>query len=96
VLGAYLLLYPTARIVVLLPILFFPFFFELPAVLYLGFWFLLQLFSGTLALATPEQVGGIAFWAHVGGFVSGLFLCRLFVRRRRRQLQPDKYDVNWA
>src|SRR6202045_38808 len=55
VLGAYLLFFPTARLVVMLPILFFPFFFELPAVLYLGFWFFSQLFSGTAALAGPPQ-----------------------------------------
>lgn len=96
VLGGYLLLYPTARIVVLLPIFFFPFFFELPAVLYLGIWFVTQLFSGTLALAAPQQVGGIAFWAHVGGFVSGIVLCRAFVRRVRRRLQPDEYGLEWA
>ena len=51
VLGAYLLLFPTARLVVMFPIFFFPFFFEVPAVLYLGIWFFSQLFSGTLALA---------------------------------------------
>src|SRR5437016_4691093 len=79
VLGAYLLLFPTARLVVMMPILFLPFFFEVPAVLYLGVWFVSQLFSGTLALASPEQVGGIAWWAHVGGFLAGLLLCRWFV-----------------
>src|SRR5882762_9894340 len=91
VLGAYLLLYPTAWIVVLLPIFFFPFFFEVPAVLYLGIWFISQLFNGTLSLASPGQLGGIAFWAHIGGFVAGLVLCRLFVRRDRREIQPDEY-----
>jgi len=95
VLGAYLLFYPTARIVVLLPILFFPFFFELPAVLYLGFWFWTQLFSGTLALVRPDQAGGIAFWAHVGGFVAGMLLCHPFARRRRR-LQRDEYGLEYA
>src|SRR6202030_358116 len=54
VLGAYLLFFPTARLVVMLPILFFPFFFEVPAVLYLGFWFFSQLFSCTTALAGPQ------------------------------------------
>jgi membrane associated rhomboid family serine protease len=96
VLGAYLLLYPTARLVVMIPILFFPFFFELPAVFYLGFWFFSQLFNGTLALAGPENVGGIAWWAHVGGFVSGLALCRIFVRRPVRRMQPDEYGLEWA
>ncbi|HZR17406.1 MAG TPA: rhomboid family intramembrane serine protease [Verrucomicrobiae bacterium] len=96
VLGAYFLLYPTARMVVLLPIFFFPFFFEVPAVLYLGVWFLTQLFSGTLALASPEEAGGIAFWAHIGGFLSGMLLCALFVQRGRRRLQPDEYGLEWA
>lgn len=95
VLGAYLLLFPTARLVVLIPILFFPFFFEIPAVFYLGVWFYSQLFSGTLALTGPDQVGGIAWWAHIGGFVAGMVLCRLFVRRRRR-LQPDEYGLEWS
>src|SRR6266516_5452467 len=57
VLGAYLLFFPTARLVVLFPVLFLPFFFEVPAVVYLGVWFVSQLFSGTLALASPGQVG---------------------------------------
>ena len=96
VLGAYLLLFPTARLIVMLPIFFFPFFFEMPAVLYLGFWFFTQLFSGTLALAGPQQVGGIAWWAHVGGFVSGMLLCWFFVRPSQRSLQPDEYGMEWA
>jgi membrane associated rhomboid family serine protease len=95
VLGAYLMFFPTARLVVLLPIFFFPFFFEVPAVLYLFLWFFINLFSGTAALAGPQEVGGIAWWAHVGGFVSGMLLCRLFARRRR-QLQPDEYGLEWA
>jgi membrane associated rhomboid family serine protease len=95
VLGAYLLLFPTARLIVMFPIFFFPFFFEVPAVLYLVLWFLIQLFSGAAALAGPQQVGGIAFWAHIGGFVSGMLLCQLFLRRGR-QLQPDEYGLEWA
>src|SRR3979490_66369 len=84
VLGAYLLFFPTARLIVLFPIFFFPFFFEVPAVLYLVLWFFINLFSGTLALVGPGQVGGIAWWAHIGGFVSGMLLCWFFVRRPRR------------
>jgi membrane associated rhomboid family serine protease len=95
VLGAYLMFFPTARLVVLFPIFFFPFFFEVPAVLYLMLWFFIQLVSGVAVLAGPEQVGGIAWWAHVGGFVSGMLLCRLFVRRSR-QFQPDEYGLEWA
>ena len=94
VLGAYLMFFPTARLIVLSPIFFFPFFFEVPAVLYLVLWFLIQLCSGTASLAGPQEVGGIAWWAHVGGFVTGMLLCRLFVRRRR-QFQPDEYGLDW-
>ena len=96
VLGAYLVLYPKARTVVLLPIFLFPFFFEVPAVLYLGIWFMTQLFSGTMALALPQQAGGIAFWAHIGGFAAGMLLCLLFVRRGRRRAQPDENSLQWA
>jgi membrane associated rhomboid family serine protease len=96
VLGAYFLLYPMARVLVLLPILFLPFFFEVPAVVFLGVWFFIQLFSGTLALAGPEQVGGIAWWAHIGGFVAGMLMRGLFVRRRIRPLQPDEHGLEWA
>jgi membrane associated rhomboid family serine protease len=95
VLGAYVLLFPTARLIVVFPIFFFPVFFEVPAIFYLGLWFFSQLFSGTLALAGPQQVGGIAFWAHIGGFAGGMLLYGLFVRRRR-QLQPDEYGLEWA
>jgi membrane associated rhomboid family serine protease len=95
VMGAYLILFPTARVIVLVPIFFFPLFFELPAVLYLAFWFFIQLFSGALALAKPSQVGGIAFWAHVGGFVAGVVLHRLFLMRqsRRHRFEPDERVV---
>ncbi len=83
VLGGYLVLFPYARVLTLVP--FFIFFFpvvEVPAVLYLGFWFLMQLLSGTLALALAGQAGGVAWWAHVGGFVVGMALVSLLRRRR--------------
>lgn len=83
VLGAYFFLYPRAKVIAMFPILFFPFFFELPAVVYLGLWALLQLVSGTMSLARPEDVGGVAWWAHAGGFAAGLLLHRLFLVRRR-------------
>ncbi|AEH45424.1 Rhomboid family protein [Thermodesulfatator indicus DSM 15286] len=78
VLGAYYGLFPLARVIVMIPIFFFPFFFEMPAVLYIGWWYLLQLFSGTLSILHGKIVGGVAWWAHVGGFVVGLLLHRLF------------------
>jgi membrane associated rhomboid family serine protease len=74
VMGAYLLLYPRARVLTLIPIFFFFQFVELPAFIFLGFWFFIQLFSAGLA---PSNVGGVAFWAHIGGFVSGLILVKL-------------------
>ena len=75
VMGAYLLLYPRARILTLIPIFFFFQFFELPAFIFLGYWLFLQLFSASL---TPSNVGGIAFWAHIGGFISGLIFIKIF------------------
>jgi membrane associated rhomboid family serine protease len=98
VMGAYLFMFPRARVIVLLPILFFPFFFELPAVTYLGFWALTQVFSGTLSLASPADVGGIAWWAHVGGFGAGILLQFLFRRRAYRHPSRDEYGIEnaWA
>jgi membrane associated rhomboid family serine protease len=75
VMGAYFFLYPHAKVVTFLPILIIPFVFELPAVFYLGAWFLTQVFSGMLA---PAGGGGVAWWAHIGGFVAGMLLLRFF------------------
>ena len=98
VMGAYFYLFPRARILVLFPVLFIPFFFELPAVIYLGFWALSQLFSGTLSLASAQDVGGVAWWAHVGGFVTGILLQFFFIRRGRAYRQPsrDQYAIEGA
>jgi membrane associated rhomboid family serine protease len=97
VLGAYFVLFPHSRIIVLLPVFFFPFFFELPAVIYLLFWFLSQMIGGTIAGLTSSDVGGIAWWAHVGGFAAGAILHRLFLSPVRR-LEPDEYGLEraWA
>jgi membrane associated rhomboid family serine protease len=82
VLGAYLVMFPHARVYTLVPILFLlaPIW-EVPAVVYLGFWFLAQLLSGTFAFALASDAGGVAWWAHVGGFVVGLALAPLLRRR---------------
>ena len=76
VLGSYFLLFPKSKVVTLVPIFFFFTFIEIPAVLFLGIWFLMQFFYGTLALGgqTSADIGGVAWWAHVGGFASGLIL----------------------
>lgn len=77
IMGAYFILYPQARILTLVPIFIFPWFVDIPAFVYLGFWLLIQIIGGTSALT-----GGavqIAFWAHIGGFVAGILLHRLFM-----------------
>lgn len=71
--GAYFLFFPTARVVTLIPIFFFLQIVEVPAVFFLLIWFLWQLLSGVAALGGGEA-GGVAFWAHVGGFVAGMVL----------------------
>jgi membrane associated rhomboid family serine protease len=99
VLGAYFVLFPRARIIALFPIFFFPFFFEVPAVVYLLFWFLSQLVGGALAGIGPDNVGGVAWWAHVGGFASGVLLHRLFLPSREsapRRFERDEYGIEGA
>ena len=99
VLGAYFVLFPFSRIIVLFPVLFFPLFFEVPAVTYILFWFLSQLLGGTLSGFAPGGVGGIAWWAHVGGFAAGMGLSRIFLisrRNRPRRFQPDEYGIEGA
>ncbi|HXG58601.1 MAG TPA: rhomboid family intramembrane serine protease [Thermoanaerobaculia bacterium] len=95
VLGAYLILFPRAQVVTLIPIFMFITIRELPAVFLLGIWFVLQLFSGVGSLATmDDNMGGVAYFAHIGGFVLGMLLIFVFggTRRRRRPLVADRYD----
>jgi rhomboid family protein len=81
VMGAYFRFYPSARVETIIPPFFFGPFFNLPAVLFLGFWFLLQFYNGALSLGARGQTfGGVAWWAHVGGFVFGLVIA-LFAGR---------------
>ena len=87
VLGAYVLLFPRARVFVLVPLFFFFFTMRVPAVLMLGFWFVLQLIGGTAGLGVPMQSGGVAYWAHVGGFLAGMLLLPLFLRDRSKPLR---------
>ena len=84
VLGAYLVSFPFARVVTLVPIFFFLTVVEIPAVIILLFWFVLQFFSGTLSIAATAQTegGGVAWWAHVGGFVLGMILINGFSKRK--------------
>lgn len=80
VLGAYLILYPSAKLKVLVPIFIFLQIFEIPAVIFLGLWFFLQLNSSALA----ESGANIAWWAHIGGFLAGMLLIKLFPCRCKR------------
>jgi membrane associated rhomboid family serine protease len=79
VMAAYMFLYPFGKIVFLVPILFFPLFFRLSAFIYIGLWFLIQLYSGTSQLVYANSASDIAFWAHIGGFGVGVLFHRLFV-----------------
>ena len=75
VMGAYLILYPGSRILTLIPIFFIPYFIEVPAYVFLGIWFLIQFLS---AAGTDAQTSGIAWWAHIGGFLFGMVFLKLF------------------
>jgi membrane associated rhomboid family serine protease len=91
VMGAYFVLYPHSRIVTLVPLFVFFHVMEVPAIVFLGLWFVLQFVSGvgSIAAATGgEPAGGIAFWAHVAGFVAGV--SGVLVLRR-----PERQRVEW-
>jgi membrane associated rhomboid family serine protease len=88
VLGAYILLYPAARVVTLLPLFIFFTVIRVPVFIFLGFWFVSQLFSGLASIGTTG--GGIAWWAHIGGFVIGLLFSPLF----RNRPQPGAESID--
>jgi len=94
VLGGYILLYPRARVVTLIFIIFFFTIIELPALLILGFWFLQQVAFGAYGVANPTGGGGgVAYFAHIGGFVFGLIAIKLFASRHKDYSPPPKYPV---
>jgi membrane associated rhomboid family serine protease len=83
VLGAYILMFPRARVLTLIPIFIFIQLAELPAFIILGFWFILQFFNGILSLGyATSGMGGVAWWAHIGGFIAGLLLVLPFRKYR--------------
>ncbi|MBM4285587.1 MAG: rhomboid family intramembrane serine protease [Deltaproteobacteria bacterium] len=86
VMGAYFFLFPGARVLTLIPILFF-LVIEVPAYVFLGFWFFLQFYSGTASLA-GGKAAGVAFWAHVGGFLAGVLLLLV--------MAPEKFREAWS
>ena len=91
VMGAYFVLYPKSRIVTLVPLVFFFQIIEVPAIFFLGIWFVMQFLSGVGSIASATSgaaTGGIAFWAHVAGFVAGLSGVIVFRR-------PERQRVEW-
>jgi membrane associated rhomboid family serine protease len=91
ILGAYFISFPRARIATLIPLFFFFWTFDLPALLVLGYWFLIQFFTGFQMLTIQSATaGGVAWWAHVGGFMVGLVLALLLPHRR-----PKVEQVSW-
>ncbi len=94
VMGGYAMRFPHARILFMVPVLFIPFFFEWPALLYGFFWFLIQFIQGTQQLFVLNLSGGVAWWAHVGGFLAGALLVRLFLAGGRRE--PHYFDDQGA
>jgi membrane associated rhomboid family serine protease len=96
VLGAYILLFPRARVTTLIPIFVFITVREVPAFIVLGLWFVLQLFTGVASVGLPEgQTGGVAYFAHIGGFVAGMLLVVLMGGYRRPAPPPQAYSDYW-
>jgi membrane associated rhomboid family serine protease len=92
VLGAYLTLYPKARVVTLIPLGIFTDVVQIPAVFFLGFWFVQQFLYGFLTLSVrTAQGGGVAWWAHIGGFAAGFVLVWVFQSRKRRPRARDDW-----
>ncbi len=94
VMGAYFILYPQSKILTLIPIFFIPYFVEIPAFVFLGLWFVLQFLS---AAGSGAQSSGVAWWAHIGGFVFGLLFLKLFLKvppvglsGRLRSVSPER------
>lgn len=95
VMSAYFLFFPRARILTLIPVFIIPWLIEIPALIYLGFWFVSQLYSGFFSLGLPagSSLGGVAWWAHIGGFLFGLAFARAFIRPSKpvRVQSPEDY-----
>lgn len=98
VLGAYLLSFPRARVFVGIPLLLFMQVFALPAIVVLGLWFVIQLFNGIAAITVSSEatIGGVAWWAHIGGFLTGVILTPILRQRRRHQFRYlDTVDARY-
>jgi rhomboid family protein len=87
VMGAYLIMFPRSRILVLIPIFLFIEVIEIPAVFFLGLWFLLQIVGGVGRISAAHSTVGVAFWAHAGGFLTGVAGAQIFRRRERERVE---------
>ncbi len=99
VMGAYLLFFPTARILTVIPIWIFPYIVEIPAIFFMMVWFATQMVGGLASLGTGQTVGGVAWWAHIGGFAAGLVLAPLTQRQQHhRPLARDEgvFEMAWG
>lgn len=98
VMGAYILKFPQAKILTLIPLGFFFYTIRVPAIFFLGFWFFQQAFNGFISLGVPANVGmqegGVAYWAHAGGFIFGAILGPL-LGLFSRPSQTRKFDQYW-
>jgi membrane associated rhomboid family serine protease len=90
VLGAYLLFFPKSKILTLVPIFIFIQFIRLPAAVFILLWFGFQLLSGIGSLSISESIGGVAFWAHIGGFIGGIILAKSFQKKGYKLLRNIK------
>jgi membrane associated rhomboid family serine protease len=96
ILGAYLALFPRSTVVTLVPIFIFLTLVEIPAVIFLVLWFFMQFLNGAIAITLVSQVtGGIAWWAHIGGFLTGFFLVHIFKKRQTSRYYEDESWPSW-
>ncbi len=93
VLGAYVVLYPWNRVRILLPIIILFWTFDIPAIYVIGWWFIQQFFYG-LTVLSDAAGGGVAFWAHIGGFIAGMLMILPFTGRAYRRRPPARYYYN--
>lgn len=94
ILGAYFLLFPTGRVITLVPLIIIPWLVEIPAVIFIGIWLVTQVISGLGALVSAGAVSNIAWWAHIGGFAFGFVMVNIFKRRPRAYAEWHR-DEYW-
>jgi membrane associated rhomboid family serine protease len=96
VIGAYAVTFPTARITLLVPIIIIPLIFDIPAIAFAVIWFGMQVLQGAWESMTPSMGGGIAWWAHIGGFLAGILLLPLFLIFAPRRIQGPWQQGPWG